>query len=285
MRGIITALVTPFQNGQVDKASLIKLVQLQLNAGVSGLVVNGTTAESPTLYSEEVESIFRIVKSEVGNQIPILVGTGSNSTSKTVELSRQAQGWGCSGLLLVTPYYNKPTQKGLIKHFQTVAESVDVPIMLYNVPGRTITELECETLAKLSSVPNITALKEATGDLKFGAKIKEEVALALFSGDDFTCFDLMDLGGVGVVSVISNLVPKTMVEFANEVFSKGSTQGYKRYQKLLELLYCEPNPTPTKMALYQMGLISSPEMRLPLMKMTLENTRLLTDELQNLELL
>lgn len=266
--GVFTALVTPFKNGEVDWASLKSLVRMQIEGGVQGLVISGTTGESPTISLEETKKIFDFVRGESGGVLRLVVGTGSNSTSTTIATTKQAQSWGAEVALVVVPYYNKPSQRGLLEHFTAIAREGGLPVILYNVPGRTITKLELPTIQKLAEVPGIIAIKEASGDIEFGKSIAQSTGLLLSSGDDGTCFALAGVGGRGVISVISHLIPK---EFSNWMKRAASGESEKvsqefatKYGALNNALYVEANPIPVKYALWKMGVIASPELRLPL---------------------
>lgn len=266
--GVFTALVTPFKNGEVDWASLKSLVRMQVEGGVQGLVISGTTGESPTISLEETKKIFDFVRGESGGVLRLVVGTGSNSTSTTIATTKQAQSWGAEAALVVVPYYNKPSQRGLLEHFTAIAREGGLPVILYNVPGRTITKLELPTIQKLAEVPGIIAIKEASGDIEFGKSIAQSTGLLLSSGDDGTCFALAGVGGRGVISVISHLIPK---EFSNWMKRAASGESEKvsrefatKYGALNNALYVEANPIPVKYALWKMGVIASPELRLPL---------------------
>lgn len=254
-KGVATALITPFQNGKVDFASLEKLVEHQLQNGVEGFVVNGTTAESPTLKPSERDEIFKKVKSMVPSNMPLWMGTGSNSTEKTIEDSRAAEKIGADALLVVVPYYNKPPQRGLFEHFKAVASSTGLPNFLYNVPGRTITSLEVDTVKKLAEHPQIIGIKEASGNIEVARQIRAACGkeFILLSGDDGTYDEFMDAGGDGVISVASHVIPGAMKK-----------RHAHQNLDLIHLLFCEANPIPVKMAMYLMGVIASPELRLPL---------------------
>ena len=291
--GVITAVVTPFKLGSIDYESLRRLIRLQLDAGVQGFVVAGTTGESPVLNSAEKLEILKFVLNEVENQVPVLFGSGSNSTAETIELSQKAQKLSPSGLLVVTPYYNKPPQRGLYEHFKAVATSVDIPIILYSVPGRTGVNLEVETVVQLSKIKNIAGLKDATGDLASAKTIRERVpdSFSLLSGDDGTCLDFCFLGGDGVISVLSHVVPEGLVSLvtrakrADPTTRKQLTDGFSAYKKLVNLLFCEANPIPVKWALKEMGALDSAELRLPLVELSEDFRRPLRQELQSLGVL
>lgn len=262
-KGVITALITPFLNGKVDYSSLEKLVRFQLQEGIQGFVINGTTAESPTLTEAERKSIFKFVREIVGSGYPLIMGTGSNSTAKTIEESREAEKIGADAILVVVPYYNKPPQRGLLEHFKAVADATTIPNILYNVPSRTITFLELETIKKLSEHPNILGIKEASGNIELDRSIRQQCgeSFLLLSGDDGTYDEFMSAGGNGVISVASHILPKVMLD------GKASEN-----RELIDLLFVEANPIPVKKALHLMGLIQSPECRLPLVTLSETNT-------------
>ncbi|MCB0391148.1 MAG: 4-hydroxy-tetrahydrodipicolinate synthase [Bdellovibrionales bacterium] len=285
--GIFTALVTPFKNQKVDLVSLKKLVEWQLSNGVDGFVINGTTAESPTLKDAEVIEIWSQVKQWVPTGFPLILGTGTNSTESTIQKTLQAKDLGASGALVVVPYYNKPPQEGLRQHYLKVAEAAgDFPILLYNVPGRTIVSLSAETIANLSKHENIVGIKEASGDMDLAEKILNlcDNDFVLTSGDDSSCIDQMTRGGKGVISVASHIIPTELKEISLKARegNKEAIIEYKKYDTLNRLLGIEPNPIPVKMALYLMGIIDSPELRLPLIKMSEENSVKLKNNLSDL---
>ncbi len=271
LQGVFTALVTPFIGGDIDWDSLRKLVRFQLDGGVQGLVVGGTTAESPTLSIEEKQKLFAFIKSEVSSAVPLVMGTGSNSTSDTISATRAAREWGANAALVVVPYYNKPPQRGLVAHFRAVAQASDLPIILYNVPSRTITALSLESIVELSRVPGIVAIKEASGDLKFGQQIAQQTQLLLSSGDDGTALSLAGVGGRGVISVISHLIPREFTQLLENAVSGDAVGAQRRFDEkyagLNSHLYCEANPIPVKYALWKMGILRSAELRLPLMEL------------------
>lgn len=284
--GVITALVTPFQKGEVDYPSFERLLRDQLDQGVDGLVINGTTGESPTLSVAEVEKLFLTAKRIVGQRIPLIVGTGSNNTAKTIEMTQLAGRWGAAAALVVTPYYNKPPQRGLIAHFGAVADASQIPIILYNVPGRTITSLAPETVAELARHRRILGLKDATGDLNLFESIKKVVPkeFTLLSGDDPTCVEFCARGGAGVISVVSHVIGGELKRLIAAARRSGAAyrEEYRAYEELNRLIYIESNPIPVKAAVYLMKIIASPEMRLPLVALADENMKLLESELKRL---
>lgn len=273
--GVITALITPFKNGEVDYSSLKRLLKKQLDQGVDGLVIHGTTAESPTTTEAEKEKIFQFVKSEVSNQVPLIVGTGSNSTQDSISKSQKAEKWGAVGILVVVPYYNKPPQRGMLEHFSKIANSVEIPTILYNVPGRTVISLEVDTIVALSENKKIVAIKEATGDVEFGTKIIEHCRkdFHVLSGDDKTCMALAARGGRGVIAVVSHLISGKMQDTYKKIKSGKSVEALKEYEKyfpLIDSMYIESNPIPLKYALKKIGVIESDELRLPLVTISEE---------------
>jgi 4-hydroxy-tetrahydrodipicolinate synthase len=289
LSGVLTALVTPFKNGEIDWTSLKKVLRFQLDGGVQGFVVSGTTGESPTLSDDEKKKLFDFVKAEAGGQAALVMGTGSNSTADTVEATRAAAEWGADAALVVVPYYNKPPQRGLFQHFQKVAECSSLPILLYNVPGRTITKLELDTIVELSKLKNIVGVKDATGDMALGRSQVAECArdFMLTSGDDGTFIELAGLGGQGVISVASHILPKEFTSWCARA-RKGDTaprEEFLRYNDLNNYLYVEANPIPIKMALHLMGLIESPELRLPLTQLSEPYTAELKNKMKAVGLL
>ena len=286
---VFTALLTPFNQGQVDFPSLSRLVKQQLENGISGFVVNGTTAESPTLSDDEIQEIYHFVRQEVGSGFPLILGTGSNSTEKTIMATKRALEWGADGALVATPYYNKPTQEGLFEHFARVADQCPIPILLYNVPGRTVTSLEIETLVRLSQIKNIVGVKEASGDVEFGLNLTQSTGgdWLVISGDDGSFLDLVVQGGHGVISVLSHIIPKKVSDLTRKAMSGDASVVRDRMSlsPLIDALYAESNPIPVKMALYKMGVISSPELRLPMTAATPETVKALVEVLKGLELI
>lgn len=267
-KGVFTALITPFRDGQVDTTALANLIEFQINNGISGLVPCGTTGESATLSHTEHRHVIDTCLRVVNGRVPVIAGTGSNSTAETIELTRFAQEAGANGALLITPYYNKPTQEGLVRHYRTVADAVDIPLVLYNVPGRTGVDMQADTITRLATHPNIVAVKEATANMERASVILQQTdgQISLLSGDDATFLPFLAVGGKGVISVTTNIAPDQMVELWNH-FCKGDLTASRRcHTRLLEinrLLFCETNPIPVKAAAAMMGLCG-PEIRLPL---------------------
>jgi len=271
-RGAIVAIVTPFKDGMVDEEALRELIEFQIEGGTDGIVPCGTTGESATLSHEEHDRVVEITVDAVKKRIPVIAGAGSNSTKEAIRLAEHAYKVGADGTLLVTPYYNKPTQEGLYQHYKAVAEAVPVPIIPYNVPSRTGVNLLPETDARLSKISNIVGIKEATGDLKQISRVVELCGddFAVLSGDDFTVLPILAVGGKGVISVISNVVPEDMAAMI-DAFDAGDLEKARelhyRMSPIMEGCFLETNPIPVKTALAMMGKIGD-EMRLPLYKMS-----------------
>ncbi|MBE0617906.1 MAG: 4-hydroxy-tetrahydrodipicolinate synthase, partial [Proteobacteria bacterium] len=267
-RGAITALVTPFRDGRVDEDAYRKLIDWQIRQGVNGIVPCGTTGESATLSHEEHNRVIDIAVDEARGRVPVIAGTGSNSTAEAVRLTQHAKEAGADGALLITPYYNKPTQEGLYQHYKAVAEEAKFPLVLYNVPGRTGCNLLPETVARLAELPEVVGVKEATGDLKQVSDVLEKCGdrLAVLSGDDFTVLPLLVLGGKGVISVLSNVVPADVAAMI-AAYDAGdlarARELHFRTMPVARALFLETNPIPVKTALALMGRVG-PELRLPL---------------------
>jgi 4-hydroxy-tetrahydrodipicolinate synthase len=265
--GVTVALVTPFRNGDVDFADLRQLVDWHIEQGTDCLSPVGTTGESPTLDHEEHEKVIAAVVEHAAGRIKVVPGTGSNSTREAIRLTRFARRVGANGALMVGPYYNKPTQEGYFRHFATVAEACDLPIVLYNIPGRTGSNIVPETIARLAQIPNIVAIKEATGSLDQASHIASLCDLTLLSGDDSLTLPLMSIGGRGVVSVVGNLVPrdlKALVKAYDERRTADALQWHRRLFTLCrDMLSVATNPIPVKTAMKLLGR-GTGELRLPL---------------------
>ncbi len=274
--GSMVALVTPFKEGKVDERKLRELVDFHIKNGTDVLVPCGTTGESATLSFEEHEKVVEVVIDEAKGKIPVIAGTGSNNTEEALRLTRRAKEARADGALVITPYYNKPTQRGMYLHFEKIAKEVDIPIVLYNVPGRTGVNLLPETVAKLSRIKNIVGIKEASGDLQQASDIVRLCGdgFDLISGDDFLTLPLLALGGKGVISVVANLVPAETKALVAE-FNKGNLEKAREiHYKILPLckaMFIETNPIPVKTAMALQGLLDTPELRLPLSPMSEEN--------------
>ncbi len=281
--GSITALITPFKNGKIDEKTLAKLVRGQIESGTDGLVPVGTTGECPTLSLKEHERVIQIVIDAAQGEVPVIAGTGSNSTEEAVHLTRFAKKAGADGALLVTPYYNRPSQEGLFRHYQKIAKSVDIPLVLYNVPGRTGVTLSPETVARLSKIPGIVAIKEATGSMDQASEILSLCDITVLSGDDSLTLPLLSLGAKGVISVASNVIPQSVAEMVDEFFAgnykEASILHYKMFP-VFRALFVETNPVPVKRAAKFLGLASD-EVRLPLCPMKESNEKILRQALIN----
>lgn len=279
-QGAFTAMITPFRDGQVDFDRLTEHVQFQVEKGIDGLVPVGTTGESPTLSHEEHRKVIEHVVIEArkageaaGRKVPVIAGTGSNSTQEAMELTKHAKDVGANGALMVNPYYNKPGQEGLYRHFMAVADAVDIPIVLYNIPGRTNVTMEPATVARLAKHPNIDTIKEATGSMDMASEISTLCDIHILSGDDTLTLPLMALGGRGVISVISNLLPdrvKALVDVAKAGKFAVAQQLHKAMYPLCKAMFSETNPIPIKAAMAMVGRDSG-ELRLPLTEIASDN--------------
>ena len=268
--GAITAMVTPFRDGKLDEARLREQIEFQIKGGIDGLVPVGTTGESPTLDFPEHERVIALTVEVAKGRIPVIAGTGGNSTAEAIALTRFAKSAGASACLSVVPYYNKPTQEGMYRHFRTIAESVDLPVLLYNVPSRTVGDLATDTVLRLAEIPGIAGIKDATSDLVRLVDLQRRLPagreFALYSGNDDTALAFMLLGGHGVVSVSANVVPKQVANMCKAALAGDLATARRLNAQLANLnarLFVEANPIPVKWALAEMGLIHN-ELRLPL---------------------
>ncbi len=284
LNGVYTALVTPFSdNGKVDYGKLKELVKIQIAAGVSGIVPVGTTGESPTLSMNEHMKVIETTIDVAAGDVQIIAGTGANSTVEAVELTKAAKKAGADASLQVTPYYNKPSQEGLYRHFSIVAEEANLPIVLYNVPGRSGTEIALDTVKRLANHELIVAIKEAAGSVERVSEICDICDLTVLSGDDSLTLPMMSVGATGVISVASNIIPGEMVAML-DAFEKGDiakARGYHaKYYRLFSDLFIETNPVPLKAAMKMMNLIEE-YYRLPLCVMTEQNRDILHKTMRN----
>ncbi len=276
IRGCGTALVTPFRkDGSVDEAALRRLVQFQLREGIDFLVPCGTTGENPTLEHGEYLGVIRVVLEEAAGKVPIIAGVGGNYTKKICDLACEVEGLGVQGILSVAPYYNKPTQEGLYQHFKAIAESIDLPVILYNVPGRTASNIEPATVARLAQISNIIGIKEASGSIVQQMEVLNAVppGFRVLSGDDTFTFPLMALGGQGVICTTSNQIPAPMTKLTHLLLDGKYDEARKLHFQLLPLMqanFLETNPSPVKAGLAMMGLIEE-VYRLPMVPMKPEN--------------
>jgi 4-hydroxy-tetrahydrodipicolinate synthase len=275
--GSIVALVTPFKDGKIDWQSLEGLIEFHLENGTQGIVPCGTTGESATLTHEEHDAVVKAVVKNVNKRVPVIAGTGSNSTSEGVRLTRAAEKAGADGALMISPYYNRPTQEGIYQHYRKVAAEVGIPIIVYNIPGRTGSKIEPETLARMAEIKNIAGVKEATGSVDQAIDVIRLCGdrLAVYSGEDSLIFSLMALGGQGVISTVANVAPKRTAQLA-EACLLGHWEKGREYQfeliPLIRSLFIETNPIPVKTALSLMGKCSG-ELRLPLTPMAEGNVK------------
>lgn len=288
-QGSIVAIVTPFKKGKVDEKALCELIEWHISQGTNAIVPCGTTGESATLDYKEHYRVIDITIKTVNKRIPVIAGAGANSTDETIEITKHAKKSGADAVLLVAPYYNKPTQEGLYRHYKTVAEKVDIPIVLYNVPGRTAVNILPQTVARLAEIENIVAIKEASGDMK---QVSEIIRLCgdritVISGDDFTTLPLLALGGKGVISVTANIVPGDVSKMCS-LWLKGQHDKARELHYKLEPLngamFIETNPIPVKTALAMMGKIQE-EFRLPLCEMSPSNKEKLRKVLEDMKLI
>ena len=287
--GSIVAMVTPFKNGKIDFDTYKKLIELQIENGTSGIVPCGTTGESPTLSHEEHKEVIEMTVKQVNKRIKIIAGTGSNNTIEAIQLTKFAKSVHSDAVLLVSPYYNRPTQKGLYEHFKTIADQIDIPIILYNIQSRTGVNIEPETIQKLTrECKNIAGVKEASGSLEQMSRIKFLCPkIDLISGDDALTLPLLSIGGSGVISVIANIIPRDVSNFVSYFLGDEIDKARELHYKMLPLtkaLFLETNPIPVKTSMGLMKLCS-PELRLPLTTMEDSNLNKLKKSLQDYGLL
>jgi len=285
----IVAIVTPFKNGELDETKLKELIEFQIENGTKGIVPCGTTGESPTLSYEEHERVIDLTVETVGGRVSVIAGSGSNSTAEALRLTKHAKEAGADAALVITPYYNRPTQRGLYEHYMKLADSIDIPIIIYNVPSRTGTDILPETLAKLSEHPNIVGLKDATGQVKRASQAVNMCGedFVVLSGDDINTLPIMAVGGKGVISVAANVAPARVAEMCDSALEGNFAKARKIHHELLPLfldLFLETNPIPVKTALKLMGMLNG-EMRLPLAPMSQENSEKLKQTLRKCNLI
>jgi 4-hydroxy-tetrahydrodipicolinate synthase len=288
--GSIVALVTPFKNNKVDEKRLKELIEFQIKNGTSGIVPCGTTGESATLTTAEHERVIEITIEKVNKRVPVIAGTGSNSTEEAINLTKHAAASGANASLQVAPYYNRPTQRGLYEHFKAIAGSVDIPIVLYNIASRTGVNIEPETIAKLArDCKNIVGVKEASGNLDQMSRIKAlcPEGFDLISGDDGLTLPVLAIGGSGVISVVANIVPREVANMVKEFHKGNAAKAQSLHYKLLPLvkaMFLETNPIPVKTAMGLLG-ICEPDLRLPMTEMLPENVEKLKKALKEYGLL
>jgi 4-hydroxy-tetrahydrodipicolinate synthase len=282
---VLTAMITPFDhNGEVDFNATKNLVNYLIANGSDGLVINGTTGESPTLTTEEKVDLFKFVVQIVNGRVPVIAGTGSNNTKASIGLTSLAEEAGVDGIMLVTPYYNKPSQEGIYQHFKAIAQSTSLPVMLYNIPGRSSVNMLVETIVRLSKIDNIVSIKEASGDLDAMSEIisKTPSDFSVYSGDDGLTLPLLAIGGTGIISVSSHIIGNEMQEMINS-FKNGDVNGaaslHRNLLPIMKAMFAAPNPTPVKAALNMRG-INVGDVRLPLVPLNNEEKKELQRTLQ-----
>jgi len=280
-KGVFTALLTPFKNGELDEVSFRSFIDFQIESGIHGLVPVGTTGESPTVSHDEHKLAVEICIDQANKKVPIIAGTGSNNTAEAIELTNHACEKGADAALVVTPYYNKPNQEGLYAHYKAIAENSDIPIVIYNIPGRSIVDMNLETMNELFQIKNIIGVKDATSDISRVFKYKSIIGDSFnqLSGEDATTLAYMTYGGHGSISVASNIAPKLCSDFMNLCLAGKFDEASKINDKLMKLhecLFLEPSPGPVKYAAEKLGLMSS-ELRLPLVEIS-KNTKDRVDE-------
>lgn len=267
--GSMCAIVTPFKNCELDESTLERLVNFQIENGTSGLIPCGTTGESATLSHEEHNRVIERTIAFADGRVPVIAGTGSNSTKEAISLTREAKASGADAALIITPYYNKPTQEGLYRHYMAIADKVDIPIVLYNVPPRTGVSINPDTVARLASHPNVAAIKEASGSMDYVSQLRTMCDLPILSGNDNLTLPLLSLGAIGSISVVANVAPRQCSEMVAAALSNDWARARDLHYKMfdfVETLFIETNPIPVKAALAMMGLTAD-EVRLPLVKL------------------
>jgi 4-hydroxy-tetrahydrodipicolinate synthase len=282
--GSMVALVTPLTHDTIDESALKRLVEFHIKEGTSAVVPCGTTGESATLSFEEHDRVIELTVQAARGRIPVIAGTGSNNTREAIRLTQHAKRVGADAVLLITPYYNKPTQRGLYLHFKAIAEAVDIPVVLYNIASRTAVNIEPDTFAQLAQVPNIVAVKESSGSLEQMSRILQATQgkLTLISGDDALTLPVLSIGGKGVISVVANIVPREVAAMVRAFAAGRQSEALSWHEKLLPLvraMFLETNPIPVKTAMGMLGMID-PQLRLPLCEMSEPNEERLRQALQ-----
>jgi 4-hydroxy-tetrahydrodipicolinate synthase len=288
-KGSITALVTPFRNGKVDEAAFARFIEWQIGEGTHGLVPVGTTGESPTLDHEEHKRVIELCVNTAKKRVPVIAGTGSNSTEEAVELSRYAEEVGADAVLVVTPYYNKPTQEGLYQHFKAINDALGIPIIIYNIPGRSIVDMSVSTMARCYELKNIVGVKDATANLARPSQTRAALGpeFCQLSGEDATALGFMAHGGSGCISVASNVAPRLCAEFQNACLAgdfKKALALQDRLMPLHDVLFVETNPGPVKYAVSRLGF-GTPDMRLPMVPVSEATRKAVDNVLRQLDLI
>jgi 4-hydroxy-tetrahydrodipicolinate synthase len=289
IKGAITALVTPMRDGRIDEQGLVDLIEFQIGAGIHGLVPCGTTGESATLDFDEHKRVIELTVQTVAGRVPVIAGTGANSTLEAIELTESAKASGADAVLSVVPYYNKPSQEGLYEHFKAILEAVDIPMVLYNVPGRTVTNMLPPTVARLAALPGVIGIKEACGSLQQVSEVIQRCPrdFIVLSGDDFTAMPTVLIGGRGVISVVSNLAPAKMARMMEAALQGNLAEANALHYELFSLMgamFCYPSPAPAKQGLELMGRIASAEVRLPMTRMDAASLTRLRQDMQTVGL-
>ncbi len=289
-RGAFTAIVTPFIDGQVDEQGFVDLIEFQIEQGIHGIVPCGTTGESATLGFDEHKRVVELAVKTVNGRVPVIAGTGANNTLEAIEFTESAKESGADAVLSVAPYYNKPNQQGIYEHFKAIADVVDIPMFLYNVPGRTVVHILPDTVARLAEIDSIIGIKEACGSLEQVSDVIRKCPddFIILSGDDFTSMPTILVGGHGVISVVSNLNPKGMADLmmaALEGDIKTAQELHYRLFPLMKLMFKNPSPAPAKMGLELMGKIKDGSPRLPITRTDEETTQLLKETMTSLGML
>ena len=285
IKGAITALVTPMRDGRIDEQGLVDLIEFQIAGGIHGLVPCGTTGESATLDFNEHKRVIDLPVQTVAGRVPVIAGTGANSTLEAIELTASAKASGADAVLSVVPYYNKPSQEGLYEHFKAILEAVDIPMVLYNVPGRTVTNMLPATVARLAALPGVIGIKEACGSLQQVSEVIQRCPrdFIVLSGDDFTAMPTALIGGRGVISVVSNLAPAKMARMMEAALQGNLAEANALHYELFSLMgamFCYPSPAPAKQGLELMGRIRSAEVRLPMTRMDAASLGRLRQDMQ-----
>jgi 4-hydroxy-tetrahydrodipicolinate synthase len=288
-RGSITALVTPFRNGKVDEAAFTRFIDWQISEGTNGLVPVGTTGESPTLDHDEHKRVIELAVLTAKKRVPVLAGTGSNSTDEAVELSQYAETVGADAVLVVTPYYNKPSQEGLYQHFKAINDAINIPIIIYNIPGRSIVDMSVATMARCYELKNIVGVKDATANLARPSQTRAALGpdFCQLSGEDATALGFMAHGGAGCISVASNVAPRLCAEFQNACLAGDFNRALTLHDRLMplhEVLFIETNPAPVKYAVSCLGF-GTADMRLPMVSLSEASRRAIDQVLSQLDLL
>ena len=288
-RGVYTALVTPFKDGVVDEAAYVNFINWQIEQGVHGLVPSGTTGESPTMSHDEHQYVFELCVKTAKGRVPVMAGTGSNSTDEAISLTKEAEKAGADAALIATPYYNKPLPEGIFQHYKAIHDATNIPLVIYNIPARSVIDISDETLARLAELPRVMAVKDATGDLARVSTLRHRVGnrLALFSGEDMTVVGFNVMGGNGCISVTSNVAPQLCADIQNACMA-GDYEGALALHELLvplhQAMFAETNPIPVKYAVHLMGKCST-EMRLPLTEPSQSVKDALKDVMEGMEII